>query len=63
MKTSDQWVKCVSAGSDYYTVGGVYRVYSDGQDRYVVGSDGLYDNMRTMVSKFIPHKRSSNENF
>lgn len=62
MKTSDQWVKCVSSGSRFYTVGGVYQVYSDGKDRYVKGSDGLYDNMRTMVSKFAPHKGPSNEN-
>jgi hypothetical protein len=63
MKTSDQWVKCVSSGTGYYTVGHVYQVHSDGKDRYVVGSDGLYDNMRTMVSKFIPHKEPSDENF
>ena len=62
MKTSDKWVKCVTAGSDYYTVGQVYQVYNEGGKSYVLGSDGLYDSIGSMVSKFVPHKEPSDEN-
>ena len=46
-------VKCISAGSKWYTVGDTYTVYVDSKkERYVQGSDGYYDKLNKMVSKF-----------
>jgi len=53
MKQTKDKVTCVSAGSKWYSVGKTYLVYVDEKkDRHVQGSDGHYDKLSKMVSKF-----------
>jgi len=61
MKTSNRWVKCTSAKSRFYTVDGIYEVFTDGKDSFVLGSDGFYDNLGKMCSKFVPYDKPNGE--
>lgn len=45
-------VRCVSAGSQWYTVGEIYPVYYYDNKHFVQGSDGFYDQLGKCVSKF-----------
>lgn len=60
IKTKRQ-LKCVSSQSNFYTTGLVYDVYVDAMGmEYVKGSDGLYDNPKKTISKFVPVKKPKN---
>lgn len=53
MKQTKDKVLCVSAGSQWYQAGEEYQVYIDHKGvRYVLGSDGYYDQIGKMVSRF-----------
>lgn len=53
MKEISKKLVCVSAATQFYTKGEIYQVYTD-EDGYqcVRGSDGIYDRLATMSSKF-----------
>lgn len=53
MKQTKDKVLCVSAGSQWYQAGKEYQVYTDHKGvRHVLGSDGHYDQIGKMVSRF-----------
>ncbi len=53
MKPTGKFLICSYAGSHFYTRGKRYRVFKDKNGReFVKGSDGIYDNISRMVSKF-----------
>jgi len=52
-KKTKHKVSCVSAASPWYEVGKEYDVYEDTKGvRFVVGSDGYYDQIGKMASRF-----------
>ena len=52
-------VVCTSAATPFYKTGKVYPLYVDKQGiEYVKGSDGLFDNLKKMTSKFVKYEGS-----
>ena len=53
MRQTDKKKVCVSAETQFYTKGETYQVYIDHEGyKCVRGSDGIYDRLSMMSSKF-----------
>jgi len=53
LKQTGESVLCVNAASQWYSTGDYYKVFKDHKgNRYVLGSDGHYDRIDQMISKF-----------